>query len=80
MVKALFNREIIRGIFLLVLTILGTTVENTCSCQTLQFIYRNKTLKFRMTLIINNRILDNPLFCVFKFYNNFVCPFRIVFP
>ncbi len=41
MVKALFNREIIRGIFLLVLTILGTTVENTYSCQTLQFIYRN---------------------------------------
>lgn len=41
MVKALFNRDIIKGIFLLVLTILATTIENTFSCQTLQFIYKN---------------------------------------
>lgn len=39
--KALFDRDIIRGIFLLVLTILGSTVENTYSQQTLQFIYNN---------------------------------------
>ena len=56
--KVIFNRDIIRGIFLLVLTILATTVENTFSCQTLQFIYKNTYARQFLLLSVIYFIID----------------------
>jgi len=56
--KVIFNRDIIRGIFLLILTILASTVENTFSCQTLQFIYKNTLVRQFLLLFLIYFIID----------------------
>ena len=39
------NSDLLQGIFLIILTIIGTTVENTFSCQTLKMLHRNTFAK-----------------------------------
>ena len=39
------NSNLLQGIFLIILTIIGTTVENTFSCQTLKMLHRNTFAK-----------------------------------
>ena len=66
------SSNLLKGVFLIVLTIIGTTVENTFSCQTLKVLHTNMFAKQIIIFCLIYFTIDFAAeeFCFIKSANN----------